>query len=57
VEISCYEGNKHQGCELLLLGERLDEEALANLQLGDFPKVVVWEDKETVYQKLLAKDW
>lgn len=57
VEISCYERNKHQGCELLLLGERLDEEALANLQLGDFPKVVVWEDKETVYQKLLAKGW
>ena len=42
---------------MLLLGERLDEEALANLQLGDFPKVVVWEDKETAYQKLLAKGW
>lgn len=57
VEISCYEENKHQGCELLLLGERLDVEALANLRLGDFPKVVVWEDKETAYQKLLAKGW
>jgi hypothetical protein len=57
VEISCYEGNKHPGSELLLLGEKLDEEALANLHLGDFPRVVVWEDKETVYKKLLAKGW
>ena len=57
VEISCYEDNKHPGSELLLLGEKLDEEALANLHLGDFPRVVVWEDKETVYKKLLAKGW
>ena len=57
VEISCYEDNKHPGSELLLLGEKLDEEALANLHLGDFPRVVVWEDKETAYQKLLAKGW
>ena len=56
-EISCYEDNKHPGSELLLLGEKMDEEALANLQLGDFPRVVVWEDKETVYKKLLAKGW
>ena len=57
VEIACYESDKYQGTELLLLGERLDEEALANLHLGDYPRVVVWEDKETVYKKLLAKGW
>ena len=57
VEIACYESDKYQGTELLLLGERLDEEALANLHLGDYPRVLVWEDKETVYKKLLAKGW
>lgn len=57
VEICCYESDKYPGSELLLLGERLDEEALADLHLGDYPRVVVWEDKETVYNKLVAKNW
>lgn len=56
-EINCYETEVHQGSELLLLGEKLDEQDLENLHLGDYPTVTVWEDKDTVYKKLQAKGW
>ena len=57
IEIDCYDTTNHQGTELLLLGEKLDEQDLEKLHLGDYPRVVVWEDKDTVYKKLQAKGW
>ena len=57
VELECYETEKHQGCKLLLLGNRIDEMPLENLNKESYPTVIVWEDYDTVYGKLKAKGW
>ena len=57
VELDCYETEKHQGCKLLLLGNRIEEIPLDNLNREAYPHVIVWEDYDTVYGKLKAKGW
>lgn len=57
VELSCYESEKHQGCKLLLLGNRIEDIPLEQLKRETYPSVVVWEDYDTVYNKLKAKGW
>lgn len=57
VELECYETEKHQGCKLLLLGDRIDEMPLENLNRESYPTVIVWENYDTVYGKLKAKGW
>lgn len=57
VELECYETEKNQGCKLLLLGNRIDEMPLENLNKESYPTIIVWEDYDTVYGKLKAKGW
>lgn len=57
VELDSYETEKHQGCKLLLLGNRIEEIPLDNLNREAYPHVIVWEDYDTVYGKLKAKGW
>lgn len=57
VELACYESEKHQGCELLLLGNRIEDIPLEQLSRETYPSIIVWEDYETVYNKLKAKGW
>ena len=57
VELACYESEKHQGYELLLLGNRIEDIPLEQLSRETYPSIIVWEDYETVYNKLKAKGW
>lgn len=57
VELDCYETEKHQGCKLLLLGNRIEEIPIEILNREAYPHVIVWEDYDTVYNKLKVKGW
>ena len=57
VELSCYESEKLQGCKLLLLGNRIEDIPLEQLTREIYPFVIVWENYDTVYNKLKAKGW
>ncbi len=57
VELACYDNETHQGCKLLLLGNRIEDIPLERLSLETYPSIIVWEDYDTVYNKLKAKGW
>lgn len=57
VELGCYESDTHQGCKLLLLGNRIEDIPLEQLSRETYPSIIVWEDYDTVYNKLKAKGW
>lgn len=58
IELGCYESETHQGCKLLLLGNRIEDIPLEDMSRNEtYPSITVWEDYETVYNKLKAKGW
>lgn len=57
VELSCFESETHLGCKLLLLGNRIEDIPLEQLSRDTYPSIIVWEDYDTVYNKLKAKGW
>lgn len=57
VEITCFE-NDYQATRILLLGTRLDEIPIDKFSSDYmYPSIIVWEDMETVYNKLKQKGW
>lgn len=57
VEITCFE-NDYQATRILLLGNRLDEIPIDKFSSDYmYPSIIVWEDMETVYNKLKQKGW
>lgn len=57
VEITCFE-NDYQATRILLLGNRLDEIPIDKFSSDYmYPSIIVWEDMETVYNKLKQKCW
>ena len=56
-EIISFESDKYFGTRLLLLGDRIGDVSLQNLNMETYPFVIVWEDEETVYSKLKEKGW
>ena len=57
VEISCYETEKHMGSKLVLLGDKLNEQAKDCLNHEFTPYIIVWEDIYKVFNKLNKKGW
>lgn len=58
IELGCYESETHQGCKLLLLGNRIEDIPLEDMSRNEtYPSIIVWEDYDTVYNKLKAKGW
>lgn len=57
VELSCFESETHLGCKLLLLGNRIEDIPLEQLSRDTYPSIIVWEDYDTVHNKLKAKGW
>ena len=56
-EMTSFESDKYLGTRLLLLGDRIGDISLQNLNMETYPFVIVWEDEETVYSKLKEKGW
>ena len=56
-EMTSFESDKYLGTRLLLLGDRIGDISLQNLNIETYPFVIVWEDEETVYSKLKEKGW
>lgn len=56
-EMTSFESDKYLGTRLLLLGDRIGDIPLQNLNVETYPFITVWEDEETVYSKLKEKGW
>ena len=56
-EMTSFESDKYLGTRLLLLGDRIGDISLQNLNIETYPFVTVWEVEENVYSKLKEKGW
>ena len=57
VALPCYESDRHEGCYILLMGNRLEDIPFEQLHLETYPHIVVWESYDFVIDKLQQAGW